>query len=196
MTPTARVCFPAETKNRKRTRPNRTGPGQAAAPQNLLRWTTGGPRPPACADKLDAVFRKRLRCKNNLERAKGFEPSTPTLARSCSTPELHPHPLRLPESHRRRPAELCQMRPPNATARTAPSKKVSGKNRPDRLANRLIPTLGPFSAGDSFRFLRRAGREVMSRTRPASASQVRFFQTPKAGRDGNRLKFPAKPPSG
>ena len=28
----------------------------------------------------------------NLERAKGFEPSTPTLARSCSTTELHPHP--------------------------------------------------------------------------------------------------------
>src|SRR5438094_1028554 len=28
----------------------------------------------------------------NLERAKGFEPSTPTLARSCSTPELHPRP--------------------------------------------------------------------------------------------------------
>ncbi len=25
-----------------------------------------------------------------LERAKGFEPSTPTLARSCSTPELRP----------------------------------------------------------------------------------------------------------
>ena len=25
-----------------------------------------------------------------MERAKGFEPSTPTLARSCSTPELHP----------------------------------------------------------------------------------------------------------
>jgi putative thioredoxin len=27
----------------------------------------------------------------NLERAKGFEPSTLTLARLCSTPELHPH---------------------------------------------------------------------------------------------------------
>ena len=27
---------------------------------------------------------------NFLERAKGFEPSTPTLARLCSTPELHP----------------------------------------------------------------------------------------------------------
>ena len=31
---------------------------------------------------------------SKLERAKGFEPSTPTLARSCSTPELHPHPRR------------------------------------------------------------------------------------------------------
>ena len=27
---------------------------------------------------------------SRLERAKGFEPSTPTLARLCSTPELHP----------------------------------------------------------------------------------------------------------
>ncbi len=27
----------------------------------------------------------------NLERAMGFEPTTPTLARLCSTPELHPH---------------------------------------------------------------------------------------------------------
>ena len=32
------------------------------------------------------------RTKINLERAKGFEPSTPTLARSYSTTELHPHP--------------------------------------------------------------------------------------------------------
>ena len=30
-------------------------------------------------------------CSKELERAKGFEPSTPTLARLCSTPELHPH---------------------------------------------------------------------------------------------------------
>ena len=30
-------------------------------------------------------------CKSkDLERAKGFEPSTPTLARLCSTPELRP----------------------------------------------------------------------------------------------------------
>src|ERR1700733_14060116 len=38
--------------------------------------------------------------KEELERAKGFEPSTPTLARLCSTPELHPHPRRV-----RRPSE-------------------------------------------------------------------------------------------
>src|SRR6185312_10224590 len=28
-----------------------------------------------------------------LERARGFEPPTPTLARLCSTPELHPRPV-------------------------------------------------------------------------------------------------------
>ncbi len=32
----------------------------------------------------------RLFSFEKLERAKGFEPSTPTLARLCSTPELHP----------------------------------------------------------------------------------------------------------
>src|ERR1700684_1149649 len=49
------------------------------------------------------------------ERAKGFEPSTPTLARSCSTPELHPHPRSWRRWVRRQRAELCQMRPMNAT---------------------------------------------------------------------------------
>jgi hypothetical protein len=39
-----------------------------------------------------AARRKPLYCQENLERAKGLEPSTPTLARSCSTTELHPHP--------------------------------------------------------------------------------------------------------
>ena len=33
-----------------------------------------------------------------LERAKGFEPSTPTLARLCSTPELHPLARRWPQA--------------------------------------------------------------------------------------------------
>jgi hypothetical protein len=31
-----------------------------------------------------------LNYSRKLERAKGFEPSTPTLARLCSTPELRP----------------------------------------------------------------------------------------------------------
>src|SRR5579863_5995245 len=51
-----------------------------------------------------------------LERAKGFEPSTPTLARSCSTPELHPHPLEIVAWLSPATADLCQMRTANATA--------------------------------------------------------------------------------
>src|SRR5580700_7234292 len=46
-----------------------------------------------------------------LERAKGFEPSTPTLARLCSTPELHPHPRRVSRQtgpKTRAVALLCQ----------------------------------------------------------------------------------------
>src|SRR3954454_24149789 len=51
-----------------------------------------------------------------LERAKGLEPSTPTLARSCSTTELHPHPLGIGgDKKRRQRAELCQMPTWNAT---------------------------------------------------------------------------------
>ncbi len=37
------------------------------------------------------VFQNHLQIILILERAKGFEPSTPTLARLCSTPELRPH---------------------------------------------------------------------------------------------------------
>src|SRR5258706_623991 len=53
----------------------------------------------AALDFADSCRMRFLRIKQTslifdekLERAKGFEPSTPTLARSCSTPELHPHP--------------------------------------------------------------------------------------------------------
>ena len=120
------------------------------------------------------AFVKLLPVEENLERAKGFEPSTPTLARSCSTPELHPHPLRLPESHRLRPAELCQMRPPNATARTVLSKRVSGKNRPDRLANRLYPDIGAIFGNQFFPI----------RPQRRSAGQVRFFRALKPGEMG------------
>ncbi len=44
--------------------------------------------------------------RRTLERAKGFEPSTPTLARSCSTPELHPRPN---SGRARRPDERAPM---------------------------------------------------------------------------------------
>src|SRR3954469_17505777 len=44
-----------------------------------------------------------------LERAKGLEPSTPTLARSCSTTELHPHPRSRQRVRRQRaPYAACR----------------------------------------------------------------------------------------
>jgi hypothetical protein len=42
--------------------------------------------------RLSAACQNLFKYQEFLERAKGFEPSTPTLARSCSTTELHPHP--------------------------------------------------------------------------------------------------------
>src|SRR5512139_1225460 len=73
----------------------------------------------------------------NLERAKGLEPSTPTLARSCSTTELHPHP-------RWRRSLAVNGRPmPNAdrecnswlTVRRQPENPVSSINGPETLRN-------------------------------------------------------------
>jgi hypothetical protein len=60
-----------------------------------------------------AGLRQTSRWEENLERAKGLEPSTPTLARSCSTTELHPH----PDGGDWSPAtaNLCQMPTVNAT---------------------------------------------------------------------------------
>ncbi len=59
-------------------------------------WARGAspmlPSPSLASEGSIRTLRKLL---ENLERAKGFEPSTPTLARLCSTPELHPHPRRV-----------------------------------------------------------------------------------------------------
>ena len=49
------------------------------------------PSIPECAAKTGSRLATVLYAEI-LERAKGFEPSTPTLARLCSTTELHPHP--------------------------------------------------------------------------------------------------------
>src|SRR3954454_19321024 len=66
-----------------------------------------------------------------LERAKGLEPSTPTLARSCSTTELHPHPVEIGGDRTRRQwRELCQMPAANATVRKPAKSAVCGQNRP------------------------------------------------------------------
>src|SRR5262252_4155474 len=61
-----------------------------------------------------------------LERAKGLEPSTPTLARSCSTTELHPHPKALAAKEPRRQRQTY--------AKCAPRMQQfeDDRNRPNR----------------------------------------------------------------
>src|SRR3981189_503568 len=66
----------------------------------------------------------------SLERAKGFEPSTPTLARSCSTPELHPHPSAGRPSAAGTSRHLCQMRPVFATI--PPRRRLAAQPAPCR----------------------------------------------------------------
>jgi hypothetical protein len=126
----------------------------------------------------------------NLERAKGLEPSTPTLARSCSTTELHPHPLdgdRAPSG-----AELCQMPPVNATAdtRAAPGAESA-----------LKPRLGRLNRG--FRPVRRkpGGSRVQHLAQRFEPFAEPAPQRPSGRQRGfadhrKQLKFPAKPPSG
>src|SRR5712671_2128925 len=63
--------------------------GEALAPSLLERLIIFG-KTEKPADI--AGLRQALAVQEKLERAKGLEPSTPTLARSCSTTELHPHP--------------------------------------------------------------------------------------------------------
>ena len=71
--------------------------------------------------------------RRSLERAKGFEPSTPTLARLCSTPELHPHP-RMP---RRRGAERLSYAKYGRRMQQAPCGK-STQGRPNIPRRNLI----------------------------------------------------------
>jgi hypothetical protein len=81
-----------------------------------------------CRMGIGRAPQKALCNKEILERAKGFEPSTPTLARLCSTPELHPHPRRVrrPTGQRTRAAALlCQRATGFATL-------AQGANPPDR----------------------------------------------------------------
>jgi hypothetical protein len=58
----------------------------------------------------------------------------------------------------------------------------------------FIPTLRPFSASDSFAICSPRYRDVMSRTwHRVGRSRCR---PPGTKQEGNRLKFPAKPPFG
>jgi hypothetical protein len=57
-------------------------------------WVVGVDQDQKRKNRPKAVFHISLGKQEKLERVKGVEPLTPTLARLCSTPELHPHPYR------------------------------------------------------------------------------------------------------
>ena len=70
--------------------------GAINPPQGHREAEAGGARPclrcfPPASLPFNATAPFRANPLFYLERARGFEPPTPTLARLCSTPELHPH---------------------------------------------------------------------------------------------------------
>jgi hypothetical protein len=80
-----------------------------------------------------------------LERAKGLEPSTPTLARSCSTTELHPRPKALAAALRRQPqsyakcaVRMQQFEDGPGTGKSAIFGLVSSKTGQNRFATPLL----------------------------------------------------------
>jgi hypothetical protein len=98
---TVALLGPAFTNTISAARSNRASPGEAGLDHRGGRreLTRNGVHYPPSASpenkrqsRRKAASHKLFKCRENLERAKGLEPSTPTLARSCSTTELHPHP--------------------------------------------------------------------------------------------------------
>src|SRR3954470_11162851 len=88
------------------------------------------------------LMKARVPTEKILERAKGLEPSTPTLARSCSTTELHPHPRcrrSLAGNGRAMPNAGRECNSANAagTPSVARFSKQIGANRPRTDANRF-----------------------------------------------------------
>lgn len=100
-----------------------------------------------------------------LERAKGFEPSTPTLARLCSTPELHPLTSAAP------PGLSCR-RPPAALSKHHSAGRCKRLFRPSRRFTNSDPRGGrdgPHPAGRASR-----GWFPPARRRPGRTRTRRF----------------------
>src|SRR3954447_25482783 len=68
------------------------GHGKGSGHQGQVMFGRIGPKTTKATKRRPVIDREICQMRENLERAKGLEPSTPTLARSCSTTELHPHP--------------------------------------------------------------------------------------------------------
>src|SRR3712207_4465627 len=63
-------------------------PSSHRGPVSMMEWARF--RAPGTRKAPEGALSMQFLLGRKLERAKGFEPSTPTLARLCSTPELHP----------------------------------------------------------------------------------------------------------
>ena len=131
----------------------------------------------------DQLSRRRM------ERAKGFEPSTPTLARLCSTPELHPHPWvsasafnaastggSMPQTNRhgkRQRQVFCRPAPsPRATNSRAPA--PNAPTRPPQPVAKKRPARSRGSSAGLLRFETRVPRGAggWGLTKPASPKDI------------------------
>jgi hypothetical protein len=108
-------CGPSAATGRSRLEPEISGSGTGHRGAAMMRIAQN--EKPAC----QRAFVKLCQIREHLERAKGLEPSTPTLARSCSTTELHP-----------RPKELAAMTP--TTGRAMPKAAHECNRRREPLA--------------------------------------------------------------
>jgi hypothetical protein len=194
-------CGPSAATGRSRLEPEISGSGTGHRGAAMMRIAQN--EKPAC----QRAFVKLCQIREHLERAKGLEPSTPTLARSCSTTELHP-----------RPKELAAMTP--TTGRAMPKAAHECNRRREPLARHRKPKLARnppvCPPNDGFRvFHREPGRAAWGRAQrfeplanqPASlppqffppagvAIEVRPPDLAGRRRRWDRLKFARQPPSG
>jgi hypothetical protein len=193
-------CGPSAATGRSRLEPEISGSGTGHRGAAMMRIAQN--EKPAC----QRAFVKLCQIREHLERAKGLEPSTPTLARSCSTTELHP-----------RPKELAAVTPttgramPKAARECNSRRKVWVRHRKPKLARK--PPL--YRPNPGFRrFRREPGRAAwvarrdssrlanLSQSLPSvlSAGRPRLRSPARSGGPApvlpNRLKFARQPPSG
>jgi hypothetical protein len=166
-------CGPSAATGRSRLEPEISGSGTGHRGAAMMRIAQN--EKPAC----QRAFVKLCQIREHLERAKGLEPSTPTLARSCSTTELHPRPKELaavtPTTGRAMPKAARE-----CNSRRAVWSATGGLNWPE---NHRFTGQTPVSAGFAGNRAGRLGSRAAIRAvwRICRKASRQFF--PPAGRD-------------